>query len=202
MSDSAPRNRAEIHFVVGDIFSYSADVFVNPVNCAGTMGKGLALQFKERFPDINFPYLKACEARIIKPGQPALVPSRTNGRQENPWVPLVCLFPTKDHWRDQSRIEWVRRGLEWCCRNQPEGLLRDGDHRPTWAFPLLGAGLGGLDVYDVVLNTILELRFAPFNAQIYVDTRMEMAFDMACHKIASLEIFDRFDRAVMGIDKP
>lgn len=201
MSQSPPRIRSEIRFIVGDIFSQPADVYVNPVNCAGTMGKGLALKFKECFPDINFPYVKACEARIIKPGQPALVPSRTNGRQENPWVPLVCLFPTKDHWRDPSRIEWVRRGLTWCCQNQPEGLLKEGDHRPTWAFPLLGAGLGGLDVYDVVLTTILGLRFAPFKSHVFVDPSMEMAFDMACHEIVKLEIFDRFERAVMGIDK-
>lgn len=129
----------------GDIFQSTAQTIVNPVNCVGVMGKGLALQFKQRFPNMYRDYLHRCAAGQVRLGEPYLY------RLSTPWV---MNFPTKHHWRDRSRLEDIERGL-----------LHIKQHYREWgvqsiAFPALGCGLGGLswsDVEPVILDILKDL---------------------------------------------
>lgn len=118
-----------IHVVEDDLFSLNAHTIVNPVNCVGVMGKGLAKQFARRFPDHEVWYKRQCADGLIVPGCPQL------DRGSAPWI---LAFPTKAHWRDPSRAEWIREGLISCRRRLPgSGVL-------SLAMPALGCGLGGL----------------------------------------------------------
>lgn len=87
----------------GDIFESGADILVNPVNCVGVMGKGLALEFKKRFPADFDEYKTACDMKLIWPGAGLL--SHAHGQ-------VIYHFPTKRHWRQPSDIEFVNLGLK------------------------------------------------------------------------------------------
>jgi len=89
----------------GDLFAEPVDALVNPVNCVGVMGKGLALAFKTRFPANFAMYQLACERGQVRPGK-ILV----HGRRLDP--PFFILnFPTKRHWRDDSLLSDIEEGL-------------------------------------------------------------------------------------------
>ncbi len=116
---------------IGDMFESKAQTLVNTVNCVGVMGKGIALEFKKRFPDAYVDYVARCERREVKLGQPYLYKSLTH-----PWI---LNFPTKDHWRMVTKLEDIIRGLEH--------LL---SHYQNWgieslAVPPLGCGHGQLE---------------------------------------------------------
>ena len=111
----------------GDIFLSECEVLVNPVNCVGVMGKGLALQFKEKHPQMFEDYREICKSGLLSPGLLWL------------WKKRVLCFPTKLNWRDPSKEEYVLLGLEKFKTTYKEKGLT------SVAFPLLGAGLGGLN---------------------------------------------------------
>jgi O-acetyl-ADP-ribose deacetylase (regulator of RNase III) len=127
-----------IDYKKGDILREYVEALVNPVNCVGVMGRGLALQFKKSFPENFKAYAAACERNEVQPGRMFIF--RT-GHLTNP--KYIVNFPTKRHWRDKSRIEDIDSGLialvdEICARN----IL-------SIAIPPLGSGLGGLDWLSV-----------------------------------------------------
>src|SRR4030042_2360791 len=93
-----------IAVIKNDIFSVPCDILVNPVNCVGVMGKGLALSFKEKFPDMYIAYKAACIAKEINIGKIWLFPDFK--KQIN----IVC-FPTKYHWKDKSDYSFIREGF-------------------------------------------------------------------------------------------
>lgn len=108
-------------------------ILVNTVNCQGVMGKGLALAFKLKFPQMFVQYRKACQDGLLKPGKPFIYPM---GEQ------VLYNFVTKVEWRNPSQIEWIDEGLKqlrlFCDTIQPT-------HGPsTIAMPPLGCGNGGL----------------------------------------------------------
>jgi O-acetyl-ADP-ribose deacetylase (regulator of RNase III) len=107
---------------------------VNTVNTVGVMGKGIALMFKERY-ELNFKlYAAACKRKQVKVGEMFVTET---GELDGPrWI---INFPTKDHWRGNSRLEWVESGLQDLKR-----VLRER-HIRSIAIPPLGAGNGGLD---------------------------------------------------------
>jgi uncharacterized protein YwgA/O-acetyl-ADP-ribose deacetylase (regulator of RNase III) len=120
-----------IKVLIGDIFESDAQTLVNTVNCVGVMGKGIALGFKERYPQMYEDYVSRCDRGEVKLGRPYLYKSVIP-----PWI---INFPTKDHWRSLAKIDDIIRGLEY--------LL---DHYKDWgitslAVPPLGAGLGQLE---------------------------------------------------------
>ncbi len=123
-----------IHFVRGDILKHEADALVNTVNCVGVMGRGIALQFRRAFEDNHAAYRKAAKAHGIRPGQ-MFVFART-GLEPPRWI---VNFPTKRHWKANSRIEDIESGLEDLIR-----VIRERGIRSI-AIPPLGCGLGGLD---------------------------------------------------------
>ena len=121
-----------IHFIQGDLFASGCEALVNPVNCVGVMGKGLALQFKRRFPANFVAYREACARRSVRPGR-CFVFDAGAGRPR-----FVVNFPTKRHWREPSRLEDIAAGLDDLAavlRRHAIGSV---------AIPPLGCGLGGL----------------------------------------------------------
>jgi O-acetyl-ADP-ribose deacetylase (regulator of RNase III) len=118
----------------GNLFMADAHALVNAVNCVGVMGKGIALQFKEAFPANFKAYEAACAAGAVIPGRMLI---HDNGGLVHPrWI---VNFPTKRHWRDNSRLEDIASGLKVLIADVQRLGIR------SIAVPALGCGLGGLD---------------------------------------------------------
>ncbi|AKT38046.1 type II toxin-antitoxin system antitoxin DNA ADP-ribosyl glycohydrolase DarG [Chondromyces crocatus] len=122
----------------GNLLAASADALVNTVNCVGVMGKGIALQFKQAFPDNFAVYARACAARELRPGRMLVVPAVGATRTK-----FIVNFPTKDHWKGKSKIADIRAGLEALV----EDVRRLGIR--SIAMPPLGCGNGGLEWAEV-----------------------------------------------------
>lgn len=134
------------------LFQSNAQVWVNPVNCIGVMGAGIAKKFALQFPDVLNYYRHACNTKTrIVPGGLIAVPQHDISPPPE-WV--VCLA-TKDHWRTPSKLEWIDSGLKSLAR-----WSRD-EQITSLAIPAIGCGLGGLD-WTVVKPMIIDaLGFIP-----------------------------------------
>lgn len=127
-----------IDYTTGDILNADAEALVNTVNCVGIMGRGIALQFKNTFPDNFEAYAQACKREEVQPGRMFVYET---GFLHNP--KYIINFPTKRHWRGKSRIEDIEAGL----RALVEEIRARGIR--SVAIPPLGSGLGGLE-WDAV----------------------------------------------------
>ena len=125
-----------IEYVQGDILDAQTEAIVNPVNCVGVSGAGLALQFRDRFPTAQRLYREACEKGVMELGRMFVV--ETNGQ-----FPYVIYFPTKKHWKDKSKLDDIIAGLEDLARVIEAYNVR------SISLPALGCGLGGLLWEDV-----------------------------------------------------
>ena len=123
-----------IAYKTGDILKEEVEALVNTVNCVGFMGRGIALQFKNAFPENFKAYAAACKRHEVQPGRMFVYET---GRLTNP--KYIINFPTKRHWRGKSRIEDIDAGL---IALTEEVRTR---HIHSIAIPPLGSGLGGLD---------------------------------------------------------
>lgn len=144
------KNTTVIKFTSGDILQADTQAIVNPVNCVGIMGAGLALQFKKRWPDNFKLYAAACKQNEVKPGRMFIA---LTGRLTNP--KYIINFPTKRHWRDASKIEDVELGLNALARYIKTRGIK------SIAIPPLGCGLGGLNLADVrpmIESTLSDLK--------------------------------------------
>jgi O-acetyl-ADP-ribose deacetylase (regulator of RNase III)/uncharacterized protein YwgA len=128
-----------VHVVVGDIFESKAQTLVNTVNTVGVMGKGVALAFKEHFPDMYEDYRKRCDLGEVRLGRPYLY-----RRAVAPWI---LNFPTKEHWRSVSRLEDIIHGLEYLRQHYRKWNIT------SLAVPPLGCGQGQLE-WRVVGRTL------------------------------------------------
>jgi O-acetyl-ADP-ribose deacetylase (regulator of RNase III) len=127
-----------IRYTTGNLLVAPAEALVNTVNEVGVMGKGIALMFREAFPESARAYKEACERGEVKIGR---VFATSNDRMIGPkWL---IHFPTKRHWRNPSRLEWIRDGLSDLTRVVRELGIR------SIAIPPLGCGNGGLDWIEV-----------------------------------------------------
>ena len=117
----------------GNLLRADAEALVNTVNCVGHMGKGIALQFKQAFPENFAEYAKACKAEEVRPGRMFI---HDTGSMVNPRY--VINFPTKRHWRGKSRMEDIDAGLDALVAE----VRRLGI--TSIAVPPLGCGYGGL----------------------------------------------------------
>ena len=138
-----------ITFKQGDLFQDQSEALVNPVNCVGIMGKGLALEFKNRFPDNFKEYKQACWKAQVQPGRMFVF---------NTYQPkihqYVINFPTKRHWRDPSRIEDIETGIQALAEEVRSRRIT------SIAIPALGSGLGGLrwnEVRPIIESGLREL---------------------------------------------
>lgn len=123
----------------GDLLKTEADAIVNTVNCVGVMGKGIALQFKQKWPTNYASYKKACDAKAVRPGKMFVHDlGQLAGR---PYY--VINFPTKDHWRGKSQMSFIDEGLADLVRIVRELGIK------SIALPPLGCGNGGLEWNEV-----------------------------------------------------
>lgn len=127
-----------ITYATGNLLEAKTEALVNTVNCVGIMGKGIALQFKQAYPDNYTQYVRACGAAEVQPGR--MLITRT-GSILPPY--FIINFPTKRHWRGKSRLEDIEAGLATLVQD----IQRLGIH--SIAIPPLGCGSGGLEWADV-----------------------------------------------------
>lgn len=124
----------------GNIFNSTCEFIINPVNCVGVMGKGLALQFKNLFPNNFLKYRQHCLNGNLTIGK-LLVTSENNKK--------IINFPTKQDWRNNSELEYIILGL------QKLEIAIQKFNIKSIAFPKIGCGLGGLE-WNVVLSEIIK----------------------------------------------
>ena len=122
-----------LKFKKGDIFKEEVEAIVNPVNCVGVMGRGLALEFKKRFPENFKMYKESCLIGDVIPGRMLV----TFGGCVKPYR-FIINFPTKRHWKDLSCLEDISLGLD----RLRLGLINN--EVKSIATPPLGCGLGNL----------------------------------------------------------
>lgn len=146
-----------IEYKTGNLLEADVEALVNSVNCVGFMGRGIALQFKEAWPQNFKAYAAACRRQEVRPGKMFVFET---GRLTNPRY--IVNFPTKRHWRGRSRIEDIEAGLEAFA----EEIRRRGIR--SVALPPLGSGLGGLSWPEVrsriekALGSLPEVRILVF----------------------------------------
>lgn len=126
-----------ITFYNGNIFRTSAQAIVNPVNCVGIMGKGLAYDFKKKWPKYYRDYTRVCMDGLLHAGNMHIF---TNTEEKPKYI---ISFPTKVHWMDPSKMSYIREGLV----NLKKVILELGIK--SIAIPALGCGCGSLEWPDV-----------------------------------------------------
>ena len=139
--------------LIGNIFDSTKQTLVNTVNCVGVMGKGVALEFKKRYPAMYSEYVSLCEQKKLKPGKPYLYSDLTGTS--------ILMFPTKDHWRSPSKMDYITDGLDWFAEHYKDLGIQ------SISFPPLGCGNGGLTwemVGPIMYNKLKDL---PIDIEIY-----------------------------------
>ena len=116
---------------IGNLFESSAQTLVNTVNCVGVMGKGIALEFKKRYPAMFQDYVMRCNAGLVQLGSPYHFTDLLG-------ISIVN-FPTKKHWRSASRLQDIEEGLDYFSTHYKQWGIQAA------AFPPLGCGNGGLE---------------------------------------------------------
>jgi len=145
-----------IEFVKGNLLKADAEALVNTVNCVGVMGKGIALQFKQAYPQNFKEYERACRMEEVQPGKMFTVETNSFVNPK-----FIINFPTKRHWKGKSQIEDIKSGLK-ALINQIKELNIN-----SIAIPPLGCGNGGLDWR--IVRLLLESAFAVIpNVKVYI----------------------------------
>jgi O-acetyl-ADP-ribose deacetylase (regulator of RNase III) len=139
----------------GNLLDAPVEALVNTVNTVGVMGKGVALQIKNTFPENTKVYNDAIKEGRIKLGEVLLVPVNSMSS-----VKYIINFPTKAHWRYPSKLAWIKSGLEDLRKKLTENSIR------SVALPPLGCGNGGLDWNEV--RPAIETALADLPVEILV----------------------------------
>jgi O-acetyl-ADP-ribose deacetylase (regulator of RNase III) len=122
-----------MNFIKGNLLDSDAQALVNTVNTVGVMGKGIALQFKEAFPNNFKVYSKACKDKWLEPGKLLVFHEIVKEGEK-----IIINFPTKTEWFQKSKYEYIESGLiELVSVIQREQIK-------SIAIPPLGCGNGGL----------------------------------------------------------
>jgi len=177
----------------GDIFSEDAEAIINTVNCVGIMGRGLALQFKNKYPQNFKEYQTACKKEEVKPGRMFV---HQTGQLTNP--KYIINFPTKRHWKGKSKIEDVESGLDDLIKTIHKLGIK------SISIPPLGSGLGGLN-WQVVRQKI-EAKIADVDCRIVVFEPLEQKIEkniskevpkMTAGRASLVELIDRYLKGLM-----
>lgn len=139
--------------LIGDLFASRAQTLVNTVNCVGIMGKGVAEQFKLRFPLMFEDYKARCDRRLVRLGEPYLYKDLSGAR--------IINFPTKNDWRSSSRIKDIEVGLDYLASHIAEWKVT------SLALPPLGCGNGGLEWIEVGPLIYRKLHDLPIDVEVY-----------------------------------
>ena len=143
-----------IRYIEGNIFNSPAQVIVNTVNTVGVMGKGLALAFKNKYPEMFEVYKKACEKKTLTIGKLMYYRASDYG---------LLLFPTKENWRYPSKIDYIKKGLQKFVDKYADLNIS------SIAFPKLGCGNGELDWNEVKLIMEQYLSSLPIDIYVYIN---------------------------------
>jgi O-acetyl-ADP-ribose deacetylase (regulator of RNase III) len=186
-----------IEYKHGDIFDEDVEAIVNTVNCVGVMGRGLALQFKNRFPENFRSYEQACKRKEVLPGKMFVYETEmlTNPK-------YIINFPSKRHWRGASRIEDIESGLADLKE------IIQGKHISSIAIPPLGCGLGGLN-WNMVRGKIEKeliglpdvkiIAYEPGNApQAGKIARNRAVPSMTPGRAALIELIDNYQKGLLS----
>lgn len=172
-----------ITFKQGDMFNERVDALVNTVNCVGVMGKGVALEFKHRWPENFKEYKKMCSRKALQPG--TMFTFENIQMFDNRGPKYLINFPTKTHWRTKSKLSYVSDGLDSLIHEITRLDIR------SIAMPPLGCGNGGLEWAEVKeliqeklsgLNDIEITVFEPFEekeAPEFVESKLSMTYGRA-----------------------
>ena len=123
-----------IRYTIGNLLEAHSQALVNTVNTVGVMGKGIALQFKEAFPDNYKQYVDACRNKWLQPGKLLIVKEKTLHEER-----IIINFPTKTEWYQKSKYEYIEKGLIALSEELKKGEIK------SIAIPPLGCGNGGLN---------------------------------------------------------
>lgn len=186
-------------FKTGDMFQERAEAIVNTVNCVGVMGKGVALEFKRRWPENFKVYKRLCDKKQLRPGKVYVHQDGdmlTGGRR------FLINFPTKDHWRAKSKMEFIDAGLDDFIDQVLKLQIK------SVAMPPLGCGNGGLDWREVKalltekltpLEDVDFVVFAPHEEMQSQAGGMKMTFERAVLLKAFNELAVYFDGCLTRI---
>jgi len=176
-----------INYLKGDIFDSKAHVIVNTVNCEGVMGKGLALAFKEKYPAMFATYQQDCKTRKLRIGRPTLYKAS---------IPWILNFPTKDHWRPPSKLEYLEKGLEYLVANYQKAGIQ------SIAFPKLGAQNGKLSWDDVGPLMAKHLSQLDIDVYIYIaEGDREYQYDAEREMKTREQIWKEFSELARSVDR-
>jgi O-acetyl-ADP-ribose deacetylase (regulator of RNase III) len=175
----------------GNILAEDVEALVNTVNCVGIMGRGIALQFKNAFPENFRSYAAACGRSEMHPGRMYVFET---GKLTNPRY--IINFPTKRHWRGKSRIEDIDSGLASLAKEIRSLSIR------SIAIPPLGSGLGGLNwsrvrpLIEARLRELSDVRIVIFEPSVEsADTRVNRSSNvpkMTPGRAALVGLMDRY----------
>lgn len=143
-----------IEFVTGDLFHAKTQAIVNTVNCVGVMGKGVALEFKKRWPENFKTYKNKCDQDEIQIGKMFVFDNNGSLFENSSDFEYLINFPTKKHWRSKSKIEYIIEGLEDFVLEVKRLNIK------SVAIPPLGCGNGGLQwgqVMPLIVDKVSEL---------------------------------------------
>ncbi len=148
-------------YMQGNIFDSQMRCLVNPVNTVGVMGRGLALEFKRRYPKMFEEYQMLCDNKQLIVGNPHLWIGTA--------VSSIILFPTKKHWRQPSKELYIKGGLRVIAQAIRAGTLSMFHPIDGIAFPAIGCGLGGLD-FETQVRPYMEQYLAdlPIDVEVYI----------------------------------
>ena len=188
-----------IEYKVGDMFTEDVEALVNSVNCVGVMGRGIALQFKNVFPENFKAYAEACSREEVQPGR--MFVFETGQMIGAP--SYIINFPTKRHWRGKSRMEDIETGLQALAHEVTERNIR------SIAIPPLGSGLGGLDWsmvrsrIETALSDLDDLRVVVFEpGGVPVDDRANRSTDVPKMTQGKAVLVDLMHRYLSGLLDP
>lgn len=150
----------------GDLLRENTDAIVNTVNCVGVMGKGIALQFKQQWPQNYKAYYNACKAGEVKLGK--MFVYELGQLANKPYY--IINFPTKNHWKDKSTLTDIKNGLEDLTRCMDKYCIK------SVAIPPLGCGNGGLKWDDV--KNLIETYLAPLSTDVEINLYEPCAWKM------------------------
>lgn len=153
----------------GDLFESGCFVGINTVNCKGVMGKGIAKEFKERYPEMYKQYKKACKLGCYKPGDINLYYHPRSFLSVGPRgcdineFDIIVNMATKDDWRCPSRVEWV----ESCVKQLRDYIKTNFESNCTFAMTKPGCGNGKLD-WETQVKPICEKYLSDLKQSIYI----------------------------------
>ena len=142
-------------YLTTNLFDSPAQALVNPVNTVGVMGRGIALEFRQRYPEMYYEYRQLCRTGKLRIGQLYVYHSQDR---------IIVNFPTKDHWHNHSRVAYIQAGLTEFVRSYIQYDIN------SVSFPQLGCGLGGLD-WKQQVQPVMERYLKDLPISVYIHIR-------------------------------